>query len=624
MTLARRFLVPVLAVCWAGPAVAAGPVVDAAEDGVADSLDEGAEAAAPNPQSEPAEKKKNNVGWVITDDLEIRWWRRPERLADFPDRGIYNYVEQVNRLTANASFGKFAAYGQLDQVALFFNRYRLDGNEYSERQLLQPSLQPGGDQSFFQLQSQAPLSLSGPGFSFVNVEKLAVQYKTRELDMTVGDFYAAFGRGGALNLNRNTDIDIDTSIQGVKAMWRPGDWAVTAVMGQLNRQQVFQDNPNISLAGDRRHAVAGLRIERYGLGPATVGIHGTAFDFVGEDGLAAGLRELGSAPDVLVGGATGELSTGPIEWAAEADVYAFPTNDAWGGNEPCDGAPTCLGYGAYMSSTIFAGPTTILIEAKRYKNAERVNGPLTPELYEVAILPTLEYEIAITEDSAAGMNSNDITGGLARIDIFALDSLLPYASIFVARDMNQGPLHFNKVDETIIHGLTGIEVIKGDSSVLFNAGLRVDRRDKVDDWDWGADRQIHGDINAKFPLAGQLFLAPQVNIENFQWGTNIFPDDPIEAQQTDYWEMESSVSFMWGSQFAATWFTDYTTNPLVTDEGNLAEDVFGAVEIQYKPTPSWTVKVFGGAYKSGIRCAGGQCRVLPGFNGGRFSVTGTF
>lgn len=574
------------------------------------------------PAEADAESQGPEVGWVVTDDLEIRWWRKPERLADFPERGVLNYVEQVNRLTANASVGDFAIYGQLDQVALYFNRYRLDGTEYSERQLLQPSLQLT-DQSLFGLQDQAPLSLSGPGFSFVNVEKLSVHYKTREIDVTVGDFYAAFGRGGALNINRNTDIDIDTSIQGVKAVWRPGDWAITGVFGQLNRQQVYQDNPNVSIGGDRRHAVAGLRVERFGIGPATLGVHGSAFDFVAEDGLAAGLRELGTTPDVLVGGATFDLGTGPLEWAGEVDVYGFPTDASWGGSPACDDVRPCLGFGAYLSAVAYVGPASILMEFKRYKDAERVNGPLTTELYEVAILPTLEYEIAITEDSSAALNSNDVTGGLARVDFFVSDGVLPFVSLFVARDGYQGPLHFNRVDETIVHGLVGVEAIADQSSLLLNAGVRVDRRDKVVDWDWGSDRQIHADVNAKFPLAGDLFLAPQINVENYRWGVNIGPDESEEGQQTDYWEMESSLSFMKGSQVAATWFTDFTTNPLVSDSGNLGANVFGALELQYKPTPAWTVKVFGGAYKSGIRCAGGQCRVLPGFNGGRVAVSGT-
>jgi hypothetical protein len=573
----------------------------------------GAEAGSPD---EP----KPQLGVSVTNDLEIRWWRRPERLADFPDRAVFNYVEQVNRLSVQGQYGPWNAWAQVDQVALFFNRYNLDGNILYERRVAQSGLRTGDGRSFLDVQDAVPLSMPTVGSSFLNLEKIALQWRSPELDVTFGDFYAAFGRGGALNLNRNVDIDIDTSIQGAKLAWRPGDVTVTALAGQLNRQQVFQDNPNILIAPDRRHAIAGVRAEWFG--PAILGVHASAVDFAAEEGLSGGLRQLGTTPDVLVAGGTGELTTGPVDWAGEVDVYGFPTGVAWGGAEPCDGEPSvCLGYAGYLSSTVYAGPVSFLVEGKRYKNTERINGPLVNELYEVAILPTLEYEIAITEDSSAALNSNDITAGSLRMDVYALDSLLPYASIMVARDEAQGPLHFNRVDETIVHGMTGMEVIRGDASVIFNLGLRIDDRDGRQ---WGFDRQAHGDIQAKLPIKGDLFIAPQVNLESFKWGVNVAPDEPQDLQQTDYWEMESSFSIMKGSEIAVTWFTDYTTNPLVNDKGNLgSEDWFGAVEVQVKPSPAWTIKGFFGAYKSGIRCAGGQCRVLPGFNGARLAVVGS-
>lgn len=552
----------------------------------------------------PAAARKRQIGVTFNNDTEIRWWRRPERLPDFPNREVFNYVEQVNRFSAFFTRGKWTGWAQLDQVALFFNRYRLDGVLFTERELVQPSLRS-----------------RSPGFSYINLEKFAISRKGGDLDITFGDFYAAFGRGGTLNLNRNVDIDIDTSIQGLKAVYRPGEYTITGLVGHLNRQQVFQDNPNILIGPDRRHAIAGLSIERYGVGPATVALHGVAVDYVTQDGFAAGFQELGTTPDVLVGGMTVEMGTGPVDWAGEVDFYGFPTNAAWGGAEPCGGEPRCVGFAGYLSSTVYAGSTSILFEGKRYKDTERINGPLTSELYEIAILPTLEYELAITEDSAATLNSNDIWGGLVRIDFQASDSLMPYFSFMAARDNDLGILHFNRVPETIFHPLTGVEYIAGEGSVLANAGWRTDLRDGRQ---WGYDRQLHADIQAKMPLGNGFFFAPQVNIEHFKWGVNIGPGESPELQQTDYVELESSLSLMKGSQLALTWFTDYTTNPLVNDIGNLGQNWFGALEVQYKPTPAWTLKAFFGAYKSGIRCAGGQCRQLPGFNGARIAATGAF
>ena len=101
------------------------------------------------------------------------------------------------------------------------------------------------------------------------------------------------------------------------------------------------------------------------------------------------------------------------------------------------------------------------------------------------------------------------------------------------------------------------------------------------------------------------------------WGRNQF-------QQNDYIEIESSFGIQRGSLLTVTWFTDVTTDPLVNSTGNLAESVYGALEVQVKPASALTIKAFYGAYKAGIRCSGGQCRLLPGFDGGRVSLVGSF
>ena len=52
--------------------------------------------------------------------------------------------------------------------------------------------------------------------------------------------------------------------------------------------------------------------------------------------------------------------------------------------------------------------------------------------------------------------------------------------------------------------------------------------------------------------------------------------------------------------------------------------MYGAVELQWRAWDSGVVKAFYGAYRAGIRCAGGQCRNLPGFDGARLTFDATF
>lgn len=568
----------------------------------------------PPPAAEPAppEKRGPEVSTHFTDDFEARWWQIPQRVPGFEDRErLLDYVEQVNRFTANVRVGPWSMYGQLDQVSLWANTYFLDDTRQYERSLLEPGtwslLIPGpfdpathGDSGWDLLSRHA----------YVTLEKLRVQYAKGDVEVSAGDFYAAFGRGIALNANRNVDIDLDTSIQGAKVLWRPGAWDVQAVIGQLNRQQVFQDNPNRDLTGDFRHTVAGVRVDRYGLGPVNLGAHGVVYDFTQDAGWRAGFENLGGPPDVVVGGGSVEvLGAGPTDWFLEVDGFAFPTDDTFSGD------PVKPGYAAYLSGAIYAGPTTWLIEGKRYFNAERVNFLLTPELYEIAVAPTLEYERAITEDSAATVNSNDVWGSRVRMDWTAIPGeLVPYWSLAVYRDLAQSGLHFNTVPETVYHPMIGVEFTKDDWAVLLNIGHRFDDRDGDE---FGMDRQLHGDLISKIPLAKGWYIDLSAGLEWYRWGNN-----PL--QQNDYVEMESAFTIQKGSLLSFIYYMDYSDNPLIDSVGNISPTVYGAGEIQYKPLPALTLKAFYGAYKSGIRCSGGQCRVLPGFEGARIAFQASF
>lgn len=533
----------------------------------------------------------------FTDDFELRYWTTDDRLPDPSDVPVLNYVEQVNRLNANATAGHWTFAAQVDEVSLWADRYTLDDVLVLERDLTSeglPNVFPGRTADT----------------AYVNLEKLRATVEGDWGSFSLGDNYVAFGRGMSLNLNRNVDIDIDTSIQGSKAVFRPGAWDITLIAGQANRQQVYQDNPNILIEGDRRHLIAGARAERFGLGPANLGVHGVVYDFVQETGWGPSLSELDPF-DAVVGGATAEvIGIAGIDAFVEADLYAY------GPNQPASPAgDSDLGYALYASASAYPGPFVVLVEGKRYHEAERLNRPLAGELYEVAVAPTLEYERAITEDSSEALNSNDISGARVQVDWAAIPGkLVPNVAVAAFRD-DDLELHNNTVPETILHPTVGMEWIDGELAVLVNAGYRVDDRVGTD---LGADRQLHGDLSLNFPLPGAFAAYVSGYAEHFQSGINGFGE-------VDYVEAETGYSLVYEA-LAATLFVDTSTNPIVTlaRPGNVTDTLFASAELQVKPAPSWTIKALYGAQKAGIRCSGGQCRQLPGFEGARVSVVGSF
>jgi hypothetical protein len=281
--------------------------------------------------------------------------------------------------------------------------------------------------------------------------------------------------------------------------------------------------------------------------------------------------------------------------------------------------PVPSGWAAYGSAGAYPGRFQVLAEVRAAHGAEYVNAYARG--YELAAGPTLEYERVVTEDSAAAVNSNDIVGGRLRVDGRwgeGEHAVLPYVALAAFRDADLGGLHFNRAPETIVHPIVGTQILRGEFHVLANAGVRADvRDDEASRGGLDADRMAHFDLDVSFPLAGPVTLEIAPSAQAFGWGENL-------QQQGDFVNLSNTLAVKFGPRWAVMAYNDYSDNDLIRSVGNLGEHVYGALEAQWMPAPGHTVKLFGGAYRAGIRCAGGQCRSLPGFEGVRLGYTGNF
>lgn len=548
---------------------------------------------SPPAASEPTGPSLAGGGVSGTEDLRIRYYHMEDKLPGFEDRNILDYVEAVERLGITGGNSRFTISLSGDAVGLWGNRYILDGELHHERELYSDIGSPFDD-ALFQL------------------EKVSAVLRNSTGVLTLGDAYASFGRGIAVNLNKNTDIDLDTSVRGVSGIAHFGNIDATAFTGVTNPQQIALENPNVGLHLGRQHAVSGARMDVYGLGPVNLGAHGVLYQFAREaDPTQNGLLAYEQAPDAVVVGATLEaLGIGGIDWFVEGDYLDYIADDM----------AARRGYEVYASASAYPGLATILIEGKRQQNTEVLNTFASPDGYEIASGPTLEYERVITEDSSAAMNSNDLTGGRARVDLRlgkGTNTFTPYLSQAAFYDAELGGLHFNAVPEAITHTVVGVTWVRGEAHLLLNAGLRLDRRLPDGGTDYGADRLEHIDASLTVPIGGPFSVEFAPAAQAFHWGVNA-------QQQTDYVDFSGTLALKIGAPWAIILYNDYSSNPLVRSTGNLGDDVYGAVELQWKPTSSMTLKAFYGAYRAGIRCAGGQCRSLPGFNGARLSVSASF
>ena len=538
----------------------------------------------------------------ITSDVEMRYHQTMlddpgRRVADgpfelFPSMSVHDYFEQVSRTNLQVTKDALSIGLQLDEVALFSNRYVLDGEDMQTVPLYGPGIYSPAKDGYFL------------------VEKMFVKQKWDRVELTVGDAYGSFGRGIALNIVKNTDIDVDTSIRGAKGVFRFGDVDLTAITGITNQQQISQDNPNFAIAPNTAHMVSGARAERFG--PVTAGVHAVVYSFARptEASLATPIERYGSDLDATIYGATLEANgVGGVDVYLEGDVFDYRATEMAGSD---DGL---MGWATYGSVAAYPGKAVVLLEAKATKDTERITAFSTVEGWEPSNVPTLEYERVITEDGAAAVNSNDIMGARVRVDYAAVPgSLTPYVAASYLIDNDTEGLHFNDSPENILHPMAGVEYSANHYAVQLNAGHRVDQRQDSAE---GSDRMSHLDATIHIPLFGEEALEVDLDAKVFSWGVN-------EQQQTDFTEMANALAWHHGDRWIFVMYQDWTDNPLVQSEGNVADNLYGALEVQHKPSTNMTVKAFYGAYKAGIRCSGGQCRSLPGFEGARVSLNGVF
>ena len=542
----------------------------------------------------------------LTTNFDLRFHKVPDRLPGFPDSNVLNYTEQVLRNNLLVSKPGLVIGLQLDEAAFFGNEYYLDDVLTTERSLYEDGMPSPFDHAL------------------VRLEKAYVSKRWGTNELTVGDTYASFGRGIALNLIKNTGIDLDTSIRGARGSGRLGNVDITAVTGLTNPQDVSMFNPNRGITKDQGHMVSGAEVSVFGLGPATLSAHGAMYRFARvEDLHTNNLQRYAEDLDAVAAGGTLNLTgVGGVDLFVEGDVFDYRAPEMVG-DEALD---RLRGYAGYASAAVYPGKATVLFEGKHTKNTEVMNAFTGAEGWEIVAAPTLEYEMVITEDASATVNSNDVSAGRVRVDYAVVPrKFIPYVSFAGFRDREVGGEHFNAVPESIGHGIVGWQLFKGRWVFQVNTGYRRDQRD---DPAFGADRMAHLDAELNIPLGESNALEFTLNGRRFWWGVN-----PL--QQSDFLEMNNAVAYHLGQKWAFLVYQDFTNNPIITTQGNLTfippesygqerDSLYGALEVLVHPRPSSTLRLFYGAYKAGIRCAGGQCRTLPGFEGARVTWQSTF
>ncbi|HEY3496685.1 MAG TPA: hypothetical protein VGK73_18425 [Polyangiaceae bacterium] len=612
-------------------------------------------AAAPGRAEESAKPKAASaspgVRFEITEATTFlyAWDNR-----DFTPNNVASAVNDhfgvwYNRLNAQATSGGFRFGLRLD------NAWYFTSPDATETALHLYETRPdsaGGlsDPAYFRLKlDETGRELSNRYINWIYPAKLWAGYAARDFDVTLGDFYAELGHGIVLSVRKRDELASDDTLRGVRANahFRAGDARLgfSALGGSANPLRI--DEGSGRYLGVHSSVTPGfLALTEAGM-PRAV-----ATDFVSEadectdfgtcsyapDRIAAGQFtlelgqfELGTQGSLLVRQAalspdyvrsaerittvsqTLELTTGD---GAAAFALEAASQKLW----QDDGAELPAGYAFYGTASLAFSPVVILVEAKHYRR-------LFPLLANVSVARAREFsQVAWSAPPTAEASYIDtefdnfntcVSGGRGRGDVelargVSVFGWFGYFESFAESVPNDRCEIGESTRNRVYDVASGFEFRSRDSRSRdsLTAGARFDDTDAPIQTTYGETHAFYREVYTRYdlihPLGGPFSLQLQ-GLHRYRRRTLGGPIDP-------WFEGEHVTGIDWGSAWSFALGVEYDTNPL-------PPDWFVNGGVRFRPTPESSVALFVGQRRGSLRCVGGVCRNVPGFEGARLDAS---
>lgn len=436
-------------------------------------------------------------------------------------------------------------------------------------------------------------------------QKLYFIWARDAFDLTLGDFYASFGKGLALNVIKVDELGQDTTVRGGKFQLHDGDLTLTFVGGQFNPLAV--DTSTGYEPAWNSESVVGGRAEYSLLETVIAGAHAVYVMQRNHLDEKPGLEAHHDWSAIWgMGAEVPDLLDGMLAFAGEVNVQTTSLQGRMVRGHGHDEGGTS-GVGAYASSTAQLGDLTLLGEFKYYDDFS-----LKYEGSDDSTPYTLMYHQPPTLDRmrATIKNNTHVSGFRLRADYYFgqvgfLDAIIAYANYGYFRG-------WDAVSEDVHVPFGGVELqwMEGVGQLQLEAGLR--RVELAEDPDKGKlQRQ---DLHLEASLEQALVARHSVTL------TFTFLDRQEELLGLQKWkEIELAVSYKWSPYFDVALFYERQEDPKFGDP----QDFFGG-SARYFITPSTYVSVLAGENKPGIKCINGVCRDSPAFSGVRVTAVGRF
>lgn len=413
----------------------------------------------------------------------------------------------------------------------------------------------------------------------VQLEYISASYSGRHVELTLGDFYATLGRGMVLAIRKVGDVGIDNKLRGADIKLNAKGASLRAFGGFLNVKN-YEAGTGYAFDEANDRIVGGELAYQYKR-------------YVKVSGFGAFISPVKSAAsqsEVLNYGAALELPR-PVPWAS---VYL----EAAKLHRNNKGASDDDGKGLYGAASFYLGAVTLLAEGKAYDNlfeitprgqATATNPDVTQTRWGINQLiaqPTAERAQAQLE------TNRSVYGGRLRADYSITPLLVPYLSLGAYVD------DVHKTD--IFAGFGGLRYRPQGFQLVGELGHRRELL-KTGSQVFRADSHVDLDLRWDFIAKQQAEL-----VVNLQYS---------EMADADW--VEGRVALSWTHQVGVgltAAYEVYTRQPTIFDEH------YFSLSGQWQFMPGSILRAMVGGERAGLKCAGGVCRLFPGFEGGRLEL----
>jgi len=411
----------------------------------------------------------------------------------------------------------------------------------------------------------------------VELFKFKAGFRTHDFEITAGDFYKSLGRGIIVYVQEDEDLNLDRTIRGADLKY-DHNWFEATVFGGEIEWYEFVDNASEMTYEERKikdELFGGMLGFDFGSG-MNLGLNyatGTIHDFIRGDEVEEDFQAFSGGFE-----ANGLLSD-------HVDFYVEYAKYIWDNDSPF-GITTEDGEAIYSSLTAYLGDFTILAEYKDYDYWDfRYGRP-----------PSADREGDASE-------LDDIKGARFKVDYYiAKTDTLVYLS-YGAFDNQGHPDSLGNVNRNEITHLYG--------------GIEQTWEKLYAHLTWGVKE--YDDINEKHrkgtaDIVYNILDSHSLNLYYEYKFTGVTGSDKEEHKTYLTYSISPYISLT----------LHYNKHVFDYETLSDSEDHWWAGEVVVTPIDTLSISVLYGGLPTGLLCSGGQCRIVPEFEGIQASLTYSF